>query len=857
MDIIFNDILSSSSTPVEATGEMKFISSGLIFEKQVKTAQVYKTVQELFDAYSKLTSQAERDKLEESADAEHILNDPKNRKEFYRKVKSLGTPQSGKTGDVVSDVAQLGIDEAELAGVPASKFAPFMEMKDQIIQKLRPFMSEAKIGGVFNELLEEVKLPYTEVIGALDFLISQARSCNAEVDKVIDFFISHYKQKRQYTLVKELIKNACELQKLNPVVDIFAVLKDAISGNQPQVGLMYALKDPDAMKAFNELVMLSQSNLPEQSEEIRRRFQSSRDALNNQQQKFNMQRALVDMMKIEETNKQLVGMIKNMGTAFEFLMTQPMYRALRDMLYDLRAGKVIMNQAASIFGGDRSPETKRSTPQEQSTLRENTFPGIGEERQPFADSNLKFVKLASPEVQRYIYSQTAPQQANQSPILSAFQQIMNKIVEVKDNVVREIQKYAGAVGKVVEFFTKLYNAFKILFEKLRAGNISPDAVEQAFAPLLTSLVSASSEKNLRLAQRAPQQPTRTRPNTAQILNDALKIIASVGTTIAGGILAYHSAASLLAAGDIGSILNSIAPLLLMLKNNVMEILVEFPGFGKNAPISSQFFNANGTLSNQGKQALVNAKETMISLGISDADAMALSKFDVEKEYLMSFLNKKEQNLRDFETQVVQTGSGTTESTVGGIPQDYQTKIKEFLGFCNDLESKFKANLNLFRNGLENAKKQFNQAQLTHIQGKLSEYQADLLAIQKKKAEYSSLKNIAANMMRKRIIFQKLKPLQTQMDTLKKLGIPIANAIASPNGILAMSGAIRKEVSDALVALRKEHEELSQLIKNPDKAAQLVKYPTDVNLTKLPESPDQSASTESPFGNESTPEVRNV
>jgi hypothetical protein len=912
MKIIFNDILSSSSSPVESAGEVKFISSGLIFEKRLVIAQVFNTVQELIDAYNNLTSEPERQKLVESSEAENILNDPNNRKEFNKRTNLFNRkPNTSKTGDVVSDAAQFGIDEAEFAGSPGSKFAPFMEKKDQILQKLRPFMSEEDIGKVFYQLEDEVKLPYTEVIGILDDVISKARSCNAEVDKVINFFINHYKQKRQYTLTKELITDACELQKLNPVVDIFAVLTDAIMGNQPQVGLMYALKDPDAMKSFNELIMLSQSNLPESSEEIRRRFQESRDALGNQQQKVNMQRAIYDMMKIEETNKQLVEHVKMLGTTFEFLLTQPMYRALRDMLYDLRAGKIIMNQASSIFTGDRTPETKRSTPQEQSTSRENTFPSINEERQPFANSGHKFVKLASPEVTRHIYSQTAPK-ASQQQIQEAgngFAKLLQAIEEEKNKVVNAA-KNIPFIGEIIKFFESLYKAVTSLLNQLRDGSIKDNSVAQAFDPIIQGAVQSItgsssttvpetpanvvnpnlneeklvkqnfpdaykksnglwyirrngveqqilvSQNRPRLAQRAPLPPN-TAPSTAKNWADAIAVVSTIGLTILGGVGIGKAAETLLRTGSFADIINAVGPLVKILMNIVQEVFFSMGFAGKNAPASSKFYNPDGTLSNKGKQTLVNARETMISLGISDADAMALSKFKVEKDYLMQFLNKKEQNLKDAETQAVQTGSGTTESTVGALPQDYQEKINDFLKYCQSLESKFKANLNLFRTAINNAKKQYNETQLTHINGQMEEYKADLLTIQKKYSEWYSLKNNAARMIRKRILLQKLKPLQSQMDTMKKLGIPISNIISSPNGILSMSGSIRREVNDALIALRKERDELSQLIRNPDKTAPLVEYPTATGVTQLPESPDQTESTESPFGSENPNEVKNV
>jgi hypothetical protein len=904
MKIIFNDILSSSSSPEVSTGEAKFISSSLIFEKRLVLAQVFNTVQELINAYNKLNNEADRQKLVESTDAEKILNDPDNRKEFNKRTNLFNQkPGSSNSDSVVTDAAKFGINEAEFASSPGIKFAPFMEKKDQILQRLRPFMSDKKIGEVFNDLEEVVKLPFTEVIGILDYAISKSRSCNANVNKVIDFFIEHYKQKRQYALAKQLIADACELQKLNPVVDIFGVLTDAIQGNQPKVGMMYALKDPDAMKAFNELVMLSQSNLPEQSEEIRRRFQESRDALVNQEQKVNMQRALYDMMKIEETNKQLVEHIKMLGSTFEALLTIPMYRALRNLLYDLRAGKIIMNQAASIFIGDRSPETKRSTPQEQSILREDAFAPMAEDRLIF-NSRHKFVKLASPEVTRYIYSQTAPKATEQQKqeAGNALDSIMKEISNIKNKVVNAA-KSIPFIKEIIGFFEALWDAFTSLFNQLKSGQINASSVVQAFDPILKGIMSnqtAAPQQNIqnlpgmnpnsdfneealkrvpgaykkidgnwyikkpdgreekinvnpnpvnKKAQRYPQQGTTYSggDRTKDYITNAIGLLGTIGATILFGIGIGRAGVSSLRSGNWTDILNSVAILVKILMNIVQEIFNTLNITGKNAPLSSQFYNNNGTLSDRGKLTLVNARETMISLGISDADAMALSKFQVEKDYLLQFLNKKEQNLKDAETQLVQTGSGTTESTVGTLPQDYETKIIDFLEYCKSLESKFKANLNLFRTAITNAKKQYNQSQLTHIYGQLEEYKADLLTIQKKYAEWYTNKKSGASFIRKRILLQKLKPLQTQLDTMKKLGIPISNIIASPNGILAMSGAIRREVNDALIALRKERDELSQLIRNPDKIDPFVKYPTATGVTQLPPSPDQSNSSESAFG----------
>ena len=123
---------------------------------------------------------------------------------------------------------------------------------------------------------------------------------------------------------------------------------------------------------------------------------------------------------------------------------------------------------------------------------------------------------------------------------------------------------------------------------------------------------------------------------------------------------------------------------------------------------------------------------------------------------------------------------------------------------------------------------------------LSALQKDLIEIQAKKVEWGTFAPIAERMARKRRFLQKLKPLQTQLDTLKKLGIPMANIIASPNGILSQVSKIRKEEQDALEILRKEYYEKMDLLKNPDKIDAMMKLPTDTGATKLPLSPNQSS-----------------
>ena len=915
MKFVFNDSLTTSISDTETElSDIRFVPSGIILEKKIVTSATINNMDELFEAIKRFKTEGELERfISSNPDAQELLKDPKNLLKFSRKVSDMfgNKPNSGASSGADRIQSTL-LGGAEQAGEPAQAYAPFLESKDQIISRLKASMSEKEIGETFDRL--EKLIPFTEVIGLLEYLIQKSRSCFTNVSELINFFIAYYGQKFQYARAKNIIDLACEYQKLNPSVDIFSVLRDAIAGNQPKVGLGYLSKDPESQLTFNNLLELAQSNLPEQSEEIRRRYQASRDALRIQEQKVNMQRAIYDMMKTEEMNLQLTKMIKFLGQSFEFLLTQPMYRALRDIFYDLSASRIILNQASSIFLGDTSPETQNYSPFQEQQQRDETFTSIPNKRQQFSGLEPKYLKLASPEVTRHIFAQTNPAatQDQKNKAKFSLEQIYSATSNSLTDLIEKIKDGLGSVSKLIQdniiskiiaiydaiksFIGKLINSigsrnfsmeilageFEKLFQAIRgsgggsggspaadvtnalnsplgAGVLGPGAFAGAAgATAGAGMVAPNTGQNTqrksntsfqRMAQRTPQQGT-TYPGddkTKGYIINATGILASIATFIFSAIFAKNALASLLRnPNEWSTIITGVISLLLGFKNNIIELFMQLNLVGGNAPQSAQFFDNAGNLTQNGKLALANFQETMISLGIADQDAMALGKFRVQKTYLMEQLATKERNLQAAETQAVQVGGGSQVNTVGDLPQDFQNKLKDFLDFCTRLETQFKAALNIYRNAINNNMQNFNEVQKTQAMGELAEFQKDLIEVQQKKSQWSSMKNIAGHMMRKRVLLQKLKPLEKQLDTMKKLGIPMANIIASPNGILSQVSRIRNEEQQALDKLRKEYYEKMELLKNPDKIAPMVKLPTNTGVTKLPQSPDQSASSNSPF-----------
>ena len=876
MKLVFNETLLSSvgQNLSNISDNTNIFNSNIILERKIVTAQIA-SMDDLFRKLNTLSTNSDKLAFLKRPDVEAFLNTvvapgKTNRDIFHERVLSQNSSSSSstKSNSLESFVREQIQEGARAVEDPASKFAPYLETKDAIIAQLNGVMNADEAREIFYKLEEKIKLPFTDVIGIVDYCINKSRTCYSNVSDIFNFFIEHYGQKLQLSRVKNIIDLACEYQKLNPTIDIFSVLRDAIAGNQPKVNLGYLSKDPQDQLIFNNLIFLSQASLPEQSEEIRRRFQSSRDSLDAQEQKVNMQRAIFEMMKTEESNKQLEGMIANLGEAFKFLLTMPMYRALRSMFYDLRAAKVVLNQASSIFAADTSPENRRSRPSEDMyNTTSQQFPQIQETRKLFNEPHHKFLKLASPEVTKHIYAQTKPQ-VNQNGINEALQGLkqvydfiggkFNEVVEFAKNIIND-----PTVKKILAFFIAISTAIKNIISKIQAGSITGEYIQSEFKNIEKTLspdrqATSSENTNISFIKTAQYNPQKgnTQISTNNIKN-SISTILSYLSGISGivlGVLSIKNITDKITKDTIKGkwieAANTILPIVMYLKNVVIETVMQTNLFGRNAPQSQTFYDASGNLTNTGKQILVNQQETLIAAGVADQDANALAKFSVQSTYLMSQLSTKEENLKNAEQQIVQLGGGKTAYTVGNLPEDFKVKVRDFLVFCKDVENQYKAALNIFRNAFKSLKPNYlNSVQKTQMTGLLAKFEKELIEVQRKRAEWSSMKNIAQHLMRIRELMNKFGPLKEQMKTLQKLGIPMANIIATPNGILAQVGSIRNEVYQALMQARKDYYEGTELLKNPDIITPMVKYPTDTGMTKLPESPDQSEPTESPFFNE--------
>lgn len=904
MELIFDDSFRFLSNIEQSSNDLNVSFGDVILERNVKIAQNTALLNQKWQDYLAGDS-AERIKV-----MNEVLTGPltdTEKQEFLKRVENLRKSPSGLSGSFDNPGQQM-VQESNMVGEAGAKASSIMETKEQVLSRLRPYMSDQEINDILVLFMEKIMLPYGETVKRLEFAIKKAQEARVAPKKVIEFLAAHYGEKLQMGSTTAIIDQATELQKLNPTVDVFGLLKDSSLGNQPDISQIILMKDPDSRLVMNNLISLSQSSIPEQSEQIRRQFQRSKDILDNYTQKVNLQKAIVDMMQTEEMNLAVSRYVANGSDIFKGLMTSPLFRAIRSMYYDLQAAKITMNQLSS-FVVDTTPSNPRVTPyQAQESPGSQLYtPPAGNQRFNQIADELRFIKIAEGQ-KKTILAQTSSAISNQSftpsqtpgnapsPLAgTGFQpmpqtgqfgygttqtttspevkkQANNFFIQQFDKAIEDITGMFGKANpvlqKVLEFFR---SGLQAIVEALsRGAEDIMGVVNQALENVIKQISSfdwrniftnfanniqkfttkgdktaedpetareSSNNSLIRLSQYFPQNQANT-PNKVRV-GVALDILAMVAVALAlwAGGTGKAIMSVLRSGGAIDVIVTGAIMLGSFIKNYVQQIVQQFGwgSYGKKAPAASQYFDRNGNLTNDGKQRLINAKNTRISLGFSIQEDNALAKATLQRSLNKTAVQTKLDALTKQMNQNVFLGD-KTDSTPNMLPEQLQTKVKEFVDFVRQVEKSTRAELRIAETAIARGMSKYDPNQKIQAQNVLAEIKSDLIYFQSLISEYSSSALIMANLQRKRKLLQKLGPIQKRVALLQKMGISGAALITSPEGLLQQVSRIRQEEAEALSKLRAEYQKKIDLLRNPDKAQSQFNIPTETGTTKIPSPP---------------------
>ena len=795
MKFVFNDIFASDSNLFAKSEQVEsvIVSSNLILEKNIKTAQVTNSEFADFVRKYKDGDATERARIVRE---EFPKMSESQQKDFTRQIQTQpnkGGSEPNTNDSAAEKVLNQIIEDSEQTGEAGKNLGRILVERNKIESRLRSSgFSPDEIAKLFNDYIEQASIPETLVLKFLEDGLDYASQARTSYKEVLEFMLAHYSEQFDADLTRNLTKLASQVKSVAPDVPIFGMLLDAAKGKMPDLSMIPLIEDEEKRSLIIEVMKLAQLRVVGQGETVRRQWQRIRDRMNMIQEQTNRQRAIVDMLETIEVDKFVTQQIKLFGDLFVKLMTTPMYRTLRSMLYDIAAARKILDAYGTLYL-DNQPVTPRQTDKEQrgrpeagSDISDESVGSAGVFRRQ-SSKKTNFVKISQAK-------------KNSSEIINQVGQVISQaFVKMKNDTPPSLSEK----GKI---FYNSYNDTNINYWR----NITTvDQIANADTLIsknvnnLFKTVFASNYNSIRIAQ-IPQQGNIT---PVGIDKDLEKKTTEVYEAIKNIILVLEGLEAF--NGNFSGIIK-----LTKMVNNInvgyaLEQLNNQGVIGSKLLSQNNVYDENGNLTDFGKKLLATEEDVNKILFATEAEQNTSMNLFLKRKQNRQLVETTKQNLENDIKMTVDLGDASGETPLAR-PEEIKKKYESFKKLLTEVikQTQFEKDLN--KRAFDRIPKQnLDPFKNKLIESKLTDIDKDLKLFQNEYGKIASTSLIIAQISRKLRLIQKIGPIQKAIAKFKKAGLSTAALIASPNGFLKQLYLIRKEEEEALDILLKEYEKIRQ------------------------------------------------
>jgi hypothetical protein len=769
MKFIFNDSLSADSNLFKNEDKLESVvlSSNLIYEKSIRLAQLSEAD---YDAVLNKYLTGGPDEKKEVLDNEFPKMDDNQKEDFLKKIDpkkggSSGNFSVGNEQSLIERAVTKTMEAGEMTGEAAEKGSAKDVNRSRIISQLRSFlkgnlnMKEEQIGEFFNNIFSK-GIPESELLEiANDALIYSAES-GSNLKTILDFMINHYAFQGDLHLTREITKLAAEVRQQNPDVNIFDMLSKSASGQIPDVAMVSLIDDPKMQRTVLSLLSFSQKRIVEQNEAVRRELQDIRDNLQSMGERTNRQRALVEALKMIEVDKTLTDEIEEFGKLFKKYMSDPWFRALRNVLYDIGAARKLLDVWGTLFT-DTQPIIPRQTDIE---MRGRPQAGSDITQQGKVDtrnisrtnlqsnSNLKFIKVA----QNNSFFTTQEQQASYLGIINSFADVYNRLLA-------EATKRNIKIGVV--YFTILLNNINKCKSNPELFASFGQKASNEFSNYLRDL-----NKRRTVAQVVPQNtitPVSTNSQAAQ----STKKLFDAGLNFLNGFAKMYefSQGNIQAVTEANRIFSKI-------NDDIVHQEALNKGLqGLMAPAQLQPGLTRAFIAN-------NEIETDNMIGLSREESAVRFNLAKKRNAYKQELEDKKKIIENSRKMQVDLGQGSDGQTPLDTPKKIRELYENLAEWLKEVIVQVQYERDLLKRGFDrklNEKdpaRQLDPFALKTVQAKLSEIENDLKFFKNEYGRISTTAKIAEEMARRDRFEQLLGPVQKKIGLLIKAGF-------SPAGLM--------------------------------------------------------------------------
>jgi hypothetical protein len=824
MKFIFNDSFSTDPNlfKTQTNERSVFVSGNLIFEKSSFAASG-----RVINLAKKWRSSSASERRKISKDVEDGTGDAagwsdSEKDDFQTEITSSSSSSSSNRPpdeSITRKYLDTIVDSSDAMGSAADQASAKLSLRSRIVDQLKPFMSEDEIGKLFDNFIFDIGLPESEVLDFINYIIDFSSEAGSNIKELFSFATMHYATRREKGLTLLLLELGSKLQKKYPEVNFFQMMIDSANGKKPKLGKLAIINDQTDMESAKKIFSLAQHRIVEQNEALNRERREVKDRLQAMQERTNLQRALFDAMKMNEVERALTTELEKFGETFRRIITNPQFRALKDLQYTINAGRRLLDAWMSLYQ-DVQPVSPRLSPTESRDDPRSVSRFTGEAQGVNPNNFPSRRKLLSSRPSKFIkVAQAQNQQNQQNQALQVQRYLINGFISSINSKVVPHYRNGNYPPLLKDFMLNYLNIFSSEFGKALRSN-QPVSFTDLYRNVKSKLSLTANRRIASLQNNsrevtAQQGGAQTQRPAVQPQLEVFSGYIDALTGILFNLGKYETFVRMFSTGkmlDYASVLKMHG----LYENQLfMELDLQLGNVGRFAP-SDQSIMPGGKISPQGATIIANAEEVDAIIGLFPQEQAAAERLDTKIKQDEATLGQAENNLGIEASQTVQLEEDKVTPEGDKAPLEFPAELmQKYEAFVNETQNIIKnlyVLLGIRRNMRTRAETEGIDPIITST---LRRYEQDILIRIKKHEEtrdkYKSTNLIRVELERKRRLKQLLGPLEKQIQLFADAGISIASLISEPNGLLNVMKKIRDEEENALDKLIDRYTELKENI----------------------------------------------
>jgi hypothetical protein len=264
------------------------------------------------------------------------------------------------------------LERVQNIGSDAESVTDLLLKRFNVFTNLRLVLSDSEIIDYFQKFNDGADIPLEETLDLFALAYDANMKIGKNIREILEFILNHRSWNRNPALTKDIVDKTVSLAtststRFFPYFSMLLGVSDPGKRDLSSLQMISGL-DIESQQAFREIANLAAKTDKDTLESIRIQQQAAQDALDVAKDKYSLSRGIVETLEKSSYDERLAKTILKLEQLFKARYSEPGYRKIKLMMFDLHFGKQIYNQLFADLNSSSDLRQKTRSSKENSRI---------------------------------------------------------------------------------------------------------------------------------------------------------------------------------------------------------------------------------------------------------------------------------------------------------------------------------------------------------------------------------------------------------------------------------------------------------------------------------------------------------